>query len=262
MAMHAQAGGSDTLRYRVYRTNLHIDLPLTAVATATNFWGLSIVDSKPPLDSMTIYSLDAKDVNRFDRSATSQDADYAHRAQKVSDYGMAGSYLLPFLLLFDSEIRRDWAQLALLYVETLAITSNLFSWGAAIHIDRIRPLVYHPDVSYKDKTFFRNKNSFYSGHTSQSASASFFTAKVYCDYHPELGNRKYLVYSLALVPPAFTGIFRYKGMKHFPTDILTGLAVGSTVGLLVPHLHKITGANLSIVPYSGRFHGLALSYKF
>jgi membrane-associated phospholipid phosphatase len=259
---HIHAARPDSLKNQVYKINLFVDVPLTAVAAATTYWGLLMVDKKPILDSATILSLDANNINRFDRSATRQDADFASKAQKLSDYGMAGSFMLPLLLLIDKEIRRDWAPLALLFLETQGITSNLFSWGATVYIDRIRPIVYHPDVAWEDKTFTRNKNSFYSGHTSTSASASFFTAKVFCDYHPELGNKKYLIYSLALLPPLYTGFFRYKGMKHFPTDVLTGLAIGTTVGILIPHLHKKTPANLSIVPYAGRINGLALSLKF
>jgi membrane-associated phospholipid phosphatase len=252
----------DSLKNRVYNVNLWVDVPLTTVAAATHFLGLQKVDQKPPLDSATIFGLDANDINSFDRSATRQNADYALRAQKLSDYGMYGSFMLPLLLLLDQEIRQDWAPLALLYIETLAIASNLFSWGAAVHIDRIRPLVYHPDIPYESKTFVRNKNSFYSGHTSSSAAASFFTAKLYCDYHPELGNKKYIVYSLALLPPLYTGFFRFKGMKHFPTDVLTGLVVGGLTGFMVPHLHKRTGPNLSVIPFVGQANGLALNYKF
>jgi membrane-associated phospholipid phosphatase len=95
-----------------------------------------------------------------------------------------------------------------------------------------------------------------------SASASFFTAKVYCDYHPELGNRKYLFYSLALIPPVVTGFFRYKGLKHFPSDVITGLVVGASTGILIPHLHKRTRSNLTIVPFAGPVNGLAMSYNF
>ena len=87
-------------------------------------------------------------------------------------------------------------------------------------------------------------------------------AKVYCDYHPELGNKKLLIYSIAVLPPAFTGYFRYKGMKHFPTDVLTGFAVGAGTGLLIPHLHKKKNANLTIVPFTGKYNGVALSFKF
>jgi membrane-associated phospholipid phosphatase len=254
--------GQDSLKTKVYKVNPYIEIPVTAVLTVTNFWGLNVVDSKPDLDSITIISLDANNINRFDRSATRQNVDFAPTARMLSDYGLYISYAIPFFLAIDKEIRKDWAPLLLLYLETQAIAGNLFSWGAAIHIDRIRPLVYNPDVPWEDRTGKRTQNSFYSGHTSTSASASFFTAKVYCDYHPELGNKKFIVYSLALIPPLYTGLFRYKGMKHFPTDVLTGMAVGAATGILIPHLHKKIRSELAIVPFAGQVNGLALSYNF
>jgi membrane-associated phospholipid phosphatase len=248
---------------KVYNVNPYIDGAITVAATATNYWGMVVLYRKAPLDSAEITSLDANDINRFDRSATQQDAAYMYTAWKISDVGMAGSFLLPGLLMLDREIRQDWAPVILLFLQTEAITGNLYSWGATIPIDRIRPLVYHPDVSYEDKTFVRNKNSFYSGHTSTSAAASFFTAKVYCDYHPELGNKKFILYGLALIPPAFTGYYRYKGMKHFPTDVLAGMAIGAATGILVPHLHKHRkNKNLTLVPVTGRYTGMAMSLKF
>ena len=247
----------------VYNVNPYIDGAITVGAIATNYWGLVVLDRKTPLDSAEIASLDANNINSFDRSATEQDADYMYTAWNISDVGMAGSFMLPALLMFDKEIRQDWAPVLLLFLETEAIVGNLYSWGGVIHFNRIRPLVYHPDVSYEDKTYVRNKNSFYSGHTSTSAAASFFVAKVYCDYHPELGNKKFIFYGLALIPPAFTGYFRYKGMKHFPTDVLTGMAIGAATGILVPHLHKHRkNKNLTFVPVTGRYTGLAMSLKF
>ncbi len=247
----------------VYHVNPYTDGAITAAAAATNYWGMVILDRKPPLDSAEIASLDANNINCFDRSATRQDADYMFTAWKISDVGMRGSFLLPALLLLDRETRADWAPLLLLFLQTEMVAGNLYSWGAAIHVDRIRPLVYHPGVVYEDKIFIRNKNSFYSGHTSTSAAASFFTAKVYCDYHPELGGKKLIFYGMALIPPAFTGYFRYKGMKHFPTDVLAGIAVGAATGILVPHLHKHRpNKNLTMVPVTGQFTGFALNLKF
>jgi membrane-associated phospholipid phosphatase len=247
----------------VYNVNPWIDGPVTLAAIGTNFWGLKITDQKPHLDSLEINQLDVNDINSFDRSATRQDPSYVEQALKISDIGMRGSFLLPALLMLDKEIRQDWAPVLLLFLQAEAITGSLFSWGAAMHIDRIRPLVYHPDVEYESKTFYRNKNSFFSGHTSTSATASFYTAKVYCDYHPELGPKKLIFYGLALIPPAFTGYYRYKGMKHFPTDVLTGLAVGAAVGILVPHLHKKRkNENLTWIPVTGRYTGFAMSLTF
>ena len=214
------------------------------------------------MDSLSIIALDANDINRFDRSATWQDAEFAPTARRISDVTLAVSNMLPFMLMLDKRIRQDWGDVLLLFFETQAIVGNLYSWGCVVYVDRIRPLVYNPDVPWAERSGTRTKNAFYSGHTSLSSSASFFAAKVYCDYHPELGNRKYLVYSLALVLPVTTGVFRYKGMKHFPTDVITGLVVGATAGILIPHLHKRTRSNLSIVPFAGPVNGLAMSYKF
>ncbi len=222
----------------VYKVNPWIDGSITLAAFITSSLGLKITDQKPPLDSLEINQLDANDINAFDRSATWQDASYIQQARHISNIGMQVSIFLPALLMLDKEIRQDWAPVLLLFLQAEAITGTLWSWGAAMHIDRIRPVVYNPDVEYAEKTFYRNRNSFFSGHTSTSATASFYTAKVYCDYHPELGNKKFIFYGLAVIPPAFTGYYRYKGMKHFPTDVLAGMAVGAAVGILVPHLHK------------------------
>jgi len=256
------AGEKDSLRQKVYHVNYYVDVPVTAVGIATAFLGFSVVDRKPPLDSLSIMDLDANDINRFDRSATWQDPEFAPISRNISDVTLGISNALPFLLLINKRIRQDWADVILLFLETQAIVGNLYSWGSVVHIDRIRPLVYNPDIPWDQKTGIRTKNAFYSGHTSMSASASFFTAKVYCDYHPELGNKKFLIYSLALVPPVVTGFFRYKGLKHFPTDVITGVIVGASAGILIPHLHKKIKSNLVVVPFAGQVNGLALSYKF
>lgn len=252
----------DSIQTEVYHLNYSVDVPVTAVGIATALWGLSLVTGKSPLDSATIIGLDANDINGFDRSATRQNAGFAPTARTISDVSLGISSALPFLLFLDKEIRQDWVAVLHLMFETQAITGNLYSWGGAVHVDRIRPLVYYEDIPWEKRTEARNKNSFYSGHTSMATSACFFAAKVYCDYHPELEKKKYLVYTLAFIPAATTGIFRYKGLKHFPTDVLTGLVVGAGVGMLIPHLHKRTGPNLSLVPFAGPVNGLALSYKF
>ena len=183
---------------KVYKINLHIDMPVTVLATGTSLLGLTTVNKKSPLDSLSIIALDANDVNGFDRSATRQDAEFAPISRNISDVTLAISNLLPLVLFMDDNIRQDWGDVLLLFLETQAIVGNLYSWGCVVHVDRIRPLVYNEDVPWEERSGTRTKNAFYSGHTSMSASASFFTAKVYCDYHPELGNKKYLIYSLAL----------------------------------------------------------------
>lgn len=256
------AGQKDSLAHKVYHLKYSVDIPVTILSTATAFGGFIVVDKKPVLDSLTIIGLDAYDINRFDRSATWQDAEFAPVARSISDVTLGLSSVLPFFLFLDEKIRKDWSDVLLLYLETQAIVGNLYSWGSVVWVDRIRPLVYNEDVPWDERAGKRTRNSFYSGHTSMATSASFFTAKVYCDYHPELGNRKFMVYSLALIPSLATAFFRYKGLKHFPSDVLTGMAVGATVGILNPHIHKRMNSNLVIAPFAGKVNGLALSYKF
>ena len=86
-------------------------------------------------------------------------------------------------------------------------------------------------------------------------------AKVFSDYHPELGNKKFWLYGAALIPPVVVGALRVKAMKHFPTDIMAGLTVGAAIGILVPQLHKIKkNKNLVFMPYTGAVNGLAIRY--
>ena len=88
-------------------------------------------------------------------------------------------------------------------------------------------------------------------------------AKVYSDYHPELGNKKYWLYGAALIPPLIVGYYRIKAMRHFPTDVITGLAVGAAVGILVPHLHrtKKRTKDFSFIPFVGDYSGMKIKYS-
>lgn len=262
LSLNAWPQQADSLDQQVYHVRAAVDIPITMAAFGTNYWGLRILERKTPLDSMTIVRLDAMDINAIDRCATQQDADHAPTAGKISDYGMYASFALPLLFLADKEIRKDWVPLFLLYLETEAIVGNFYSWGAAIYVDRIRPLVYHPGIPWGQKVGGGTQTSFYSGHTSSAAAACFFVAKVFSDYHPEWGNKKYFAYAAAAIPPIIIGYYRIKAMKHFPTDVMTGFIIGTTTGMLVPHLHKNKPANLAIVPVAGYFNGLAMTLKF
>ena len=75
----------------------------------------------------------------------------------------------------------------------------------------------------------------------------FFMAKVYCDYHPELGGLKYLLYLAAAIPPMAMGIGRVKSLDHFPSDCAVGFGLGAVLGIVVPALHKLPcSKNLSV----------------
>jgi membrane-associated phospholipid phosphatase len=51
---------------------------------------------------------------------------------------------------------------------------------------------------------------------------------------------------------ALTGYLRIAGDKHYMSDVLTGAAVGSAIGYMVPRLHRhVTGPALTFNPELG-----------
>jgi len=249
---------------KVYKLNSKVEIPLTGGLFALNFLGFAQLSKKPTLDSLRIITLNEDDIWAFDRIVFKQSQPAPSSIYTISDIGLYTSYLLPALLFFDDEIRESWLDITLLYFETQAINLNIYVWGGPAFTERIRPIIYN-DGSWDYKLGNGTTDSFFSGHVSMAAGASFFMAKVYSDYHPELGNKKWLLYTGALIPPAFVGYCRYRGFMHFPTDILIGATVGATVGILGPHFHKIArkrNKNLSILPFTGKYNGLAISMKF
>ena len=246
----------------LYKFNYKWEVPLTATMFVGSYFGFDKLKHKDHLDLNTINNLRPDNVWFLDRCAVKQNPCFRLNAQDISDWGLNISIILPGILALDKKVRHEWLDLLFIYLETQALTNTLYSWGPTQWTRRIRPLVYYKEVSIEEKTGSGTTDSFYSGHVSNTATASFFMAKVYCDFHPELGKKKWILYGAAIIPPAFVGIMRYKALKHFPTDIFVGTLIGAGLGILIPKLHKIKKQkNISFLPMVGNFTGLRLSYQ-
>jgi membrane-associated phospholipid phosphatase len=250
----------------VYKLNHKIEIPATLGIFATNAVGLYVLNDKTPLSPSQVLSLDKKNIWFFDRNAVEQkyDETYHKNTRTISDWLRNISVFLPAILSLDKNIRKDIYNIMFLYLETQAISSSLFTYAGVTFIDRIRPFVYYDEVPQDSKTKSRVgvQNSFFSGHTSAAATASFFLVKVYIDYHPEIKRKKWLLYAGALIPPASVGYYRYKALRHFPSDILVGIIAGAAAGILVPELHKVKlgkKKNLSVLPFAGQSIGLSVN---
>jgi membrane-associated phospholipid phosphatase len=172
---------------------------------------------------------------------------------------------LPAILAFDKHISKDWSKMLVMYLETISIVSNIYMYSilGPTQQNRFRPVTYYTDVPMKDRVDGNNRNSFYSGHVASTAAATFFMAKVYADYHPELGGKKYFLYAAATIPPLLLGYFRVKGLRHFPSDDLVGLGVGALVGILVPEIHRIKLKNKDLavgLSTTGESTGISLQW--
>ena len=246
----------------IYKYNHTSETPLTIGSFYVAYWGSDQLKKKDRLDLSTINSLNIDDVWFFDKIALKQDPSFRLSAHKISDWGLNISIALPCLLALDSDIRSEWLDLLFIYLETQALASMVYAWGPPRWTHRIRPMIYYDEVTMEEKLDSGTTDSFFSGHVSNTAAASFFMAKVYCDFHPELGKKKWLIYGAAMIPPVFVGYMRFRALKHYPTDILFGAFIGASLGILIPELHKNKEEKrVNLIPLTGPITGLRLSYK-
>ncbi|QGY44039.1 phosphatase PAP2 family protein [Maribellus comscasis] len=227
---------STKTRYNPYKMNYYLDVPISVGGLLASKYGTDYLRDREPKNIERIVSFTPDDVWWFDRSSARIDPEKGEKALNISDYFLRAGMWSPLLMYIDPKVRDIWYDFALLHVETQAINATVYL-AASIPIPRLRPFMYNPDVSMEKKLGENTTNSFFSGHASVVAASTFFMVKVYYDLHPEAKHKK-LFYALACVPPAFTGYLRYKGAKHFPSDIITGFAVGAATGILVPEFHK------------------------
>lgn len=247
---------------KVYNTGW-ADGVITAAGIGTTIWGTKILGEKEGLsDEYLEWVLENQDAARahipkFDRwSAGNYNDDIA----KLTDIPFYASFTFPLFFLGHEKTRKDFGQIGLLYVETMSITGSLFTQVAG-RTERNRPLVY-ATTDNEHKHNRKAENSFFAGHTAATATATFFAAKVFNDYFPN-SRAKPFVWAGAMIIPAVVAYGRLEAGKHFLSDNLLGYGIGATVGILVPHLHKVgKERNYSLVPISGPYDGLAFSYQF
>lgn len=143
--------------------------------------------------------------------------------------------------MIDKNIRKDWLHLLFMYVEGHIVTFTFYNYSplGPFFQNRYRPAVYYPELGPDAQKNSNNRNSFYSGHVASCAYSTFFMVKVYCDYHPNIGALKYLLYLAASIPPLAIGYARIRSLDHFPSDVAVGFGLGAIIGIVIPALHKI-----------------------
>jgi membrane-associated phospholipid phosphatase len=243
----------------VYTLYPKIDVPIIAVAGGWSYYALSKIYKKDSTATEDILTLNKNEINGFDRWAADV---YFPSAELESDKIFYGAMPLPLVLLLDKEIRKDALKIAVLYTEALSITGALYT--SSTYLNRYRPATYSDDLTVEQKRSGNQRNSFFAGHVALVATSTFFTAKVYADYHPK-SKFKWVLYGVAIGATGATGYLRHRAGKHFPSDIIVGTAVGVLSGVLVPQLHKTKkheDKRVHIIPFAGETNGVAVIYKF
>jgi hypothetical protein len=234
------------IKIKVYRVNYFVEGAIIAVGMGSDYFAISRLKSKPKITSEELKFINTDQqknlIPSIDRWALKQSVSDRPQWKKVSDYGEIGIFLLPSLLIIDKNIRKDWLHILFMYVEGHTITFSFYNYSplGPTFVNRYRPAVYYSEIdSSKRMNDNNSRNSFFSGHVGSCAYSTFFMAKVYCDYHPNIGAAKYLLYLAASVPPLVIAYARIRSLDHFPSDVAVGFALGAVIGIVVPALHKV-----------------------
>lgn len=154
---------------------------------------------------------------------------------------LVGALCAPALLAFTPS--EEWMTIGVMYLETL-----MFAYGikefTKFFVTRARPYMYYsgyPQDKIDDGDWCK---SFPSGHTTLAFAGATFASYVFGKYFPDSPWRWVVTggsYALAVG----TGILRMCSGNHFFTDVLTGVAIGTVSGFVIPWIHTFYAGNNS-----------------
>lgn len=239
---------------RKYELKTSLEIPALLLGLGTTGLGYVLENRITPLSETAIMALDVQDVPRFDRFATKY---WSTTVSNTSDYLLTAGMVLPLGLAVSARCRKEGGPIALMYVEAFLLNEGMTNITKTL-VKRKRPFVYNPEVSLGRKMGSSAQKSYFSGHTSTAAVASFFFAKVFADLYPNSPHKRWVWVASASLP-AVVGFLRVRSGRHYLSDVVSGYAVGALTGVLIPHLHKKNIPNLSIHP---GFNSMGMTLSF
>lgn len=233
----AQSSGSP------YQTDFWNDGSIITGEVGLNVLGVILIQNKDDITTAEAYAMDKNDLAGINRPIA---GNYSPEADEASYIPFYASFASPLLLLLGEEERKNYGQIMVLFIESMAMTGALYANTAGL-VDKSRPLVYNKQLRMEERTEAGAQRSFFAGHTAATAAATFFTAKVFQDFHPDSPAIPF-VWAGAAAIPAFVGYLRMEAGKHFLTDNIIGFGVGALSGILIPELHKIGNDKVDVYP--------------
>jgi hypothetical protein len=161
-------------------------------------------------------------------------------ASDQSDIIAAVDVVVPAALIVGQEGALDGAsgRRLLVYGETLAV-SLLLNNATKYLVGRPRPYVYTKDPrlqAYAESAGKDSRLSFYSGHASTTFAASVAGSYLFAQAATD-GHARAAIWGVELTLASCATRLRTRAGKHFYSDVIVGLVVGSAVGYAVPRLH-------------------------
>ena len=248
-----------------YHVNYWVTGTILAAGLASDAPAISRIKNKSTISEQELQDLNRTDMNSIDKWALHLNVSKAPNFAKYSDYTMTSLLvLMPLTLIGENRVRHDWFKILTMYFETQTITFSIYNYSflGPTFMNRYRPMSYYENATLGQRSSGYDRSSFYSGHVASTAASSFFMAKVYSDYHPDLTvGGKILLYGIASVPPLVISYMRVEALAHFPSDCMVGFGVGALCGILIPELHKNKNKSMSFGVFSSS-QGTGLSMNW
>ena len=238
-----------------YQLKLEIDIPLFASAMAIWILPSLVVGNQVPGPACgnppDTAPCDPAQLNALDRSVVGTAYPVA-RTVANSLFAVPAAFAL-IDILDGGKNWRGWLTDLVVVGEAAAINGALDEIVRR-SVRRPRPYLYiagaYPDDRLKPEATF----SFYSGHSSTAFALGVSLAYTFHQRHPDSAWR-YAVWATLTAAAAAEPVLRVLSGDHFPTDVLVGSLIGTSVGLIVPVLHRrkdlVPGVKaLSLVPTS------------
>lgn len=250
VAGRARADELPSVRYKV---DPIIDLPVLAISGAVaSSWLLS-----PELGPGHCAPLCRReDLNVFDRPVAGV---YRPGWKTVSDLSIA------FVLVsagaatvVDGGVPDGLSDLVI--VGESVLLANGLGVVAQMGVRRPRPLLYGDRAPLDVRNDGNAAPSFFSGHTASAFAGSISAFWMLRARHPR-GALPYVALFSGIALSSFVGTSRVLAGDHFPTDVFMGAIVGSSLGTLVPALHRVAVRAEPIADMQGRFAGIGLRYQ-
>ncbi len=216
-----------------------LDAPLVTLSASSCVAGL-LMQKFYPLPEYTDLNLSLSDVNALDAFFARS---YSSGLDTVGTLLCAANLAVFPAAVFGTEFLRDNFPLKEFFpLLTMYAEGWMFSWGIKnilkVSVHRVRPYMYFDvwDMDALENHDF--EFSWPSGHTTSAFYGATFLTYAFSVYYPESSWRIPVMVTSYGVAVA-TGIMRMASGNHFFTDVLTGAALGSICGFIVPFMHHV-----------------------
>lgn len=227
---------------RAYQLQWEIDVPLFAIGAALALGReiRSTTGSAPAYCTTIPEGCNEEDLNAIDEPFAGY---YDPRWSDATDVMVLALFAAPWPMLWvNNTLLNTLNDVTIIYES--ALTAMALSGLATLSASRPRPLVYGTKAPEDVRNSPSGSLSFISGHTTCAFALS--TSTFWTIYRRH-GSGAYAWTTLAVgtAVASSVAVGRVMAGKHFPTDVLTGAAVGASVGTLIPALHD---APVLVVP--------------